>query len=44
MKLFEKAKEPKRLVLHESGHSIPFDKAIEETVNWLRESLPHLFA
>jgi len=44
MKLFEKAREPKRLVLHESGHSIPFDKAIEETVNWLRESLPHLFA
>ncbi|MGB9718712.1 MAG: alpha/beta hydrolase, partial [Thermoproteota archaeon] len=42
VKLFEKAGEPKKLVLHDSGHSIPVDKAIDETVNWLRENFPQL--
>jgi pimeloyl-ACP methyl ester carboxylesterase len=38
MKLFEKAKEPKQLVVHNSGHALPFDKAVDETVNWLRKN------
>ncbi len=42
MKLFEKAKEPKQLVLHDTGHSIPIDKAIAETVNWIRKNFSHL--
>ncbi|MEM2930064.1 MAG: alpha/beta hydrolase [Thermoproteota archaeon] len=42
MKLFEKAKEPKQLVVHDSGHALPFDKAVEETVNWLRKNFPQL--
>ncbi|MBO3797725.1 MAG: alpha/beta hydrolase [Candidatus Brockarchaeota archaeon] len=42
MKLFEKAKEPKQLVVHDSGHALPVDKAVEETVNWLRKNFPQL--
>lgn len=42
MKLFEKAKEPKQLVVHDSGHALPVDKAVDETVNWLRKNFPQL--
>ncbi|MGB9806856.1 MAG: alpha/beta hydrolase, partial [Thermoproteota archaeon] len=40
MKLFEKAKEPKQLIVHDSGHAIPVDKAIEETINWMKKNFP----
>lgn len=42
MKLFEKAKEPKQLVVHDSGHALPIDKAIDETVNWLKKNFMQL--
>jgi len=42
MKLFEKAKEPKKLVVHDSGHALPIDRTINETINWLKKNFPHL--
>jgi dipeptidyl aminopeptidase/acylaminoacyl peptidase len=42
MKLFEKAKEPKQLIVHDSGHSIPADKAIEKTIDWMKNNFPQL--
>ncbi|MGQ9691163.1 MAG: alpha/beta hydrolase family protein [Thermoproteota archaeon] len=42
MKLFEKAKEPKKLVVHDSGHALPLENAIEETINWMRVNFPSL--
>jgi len=42
MKLFDKAKEPKDLVVHESGHELPREKALSETEEWLRRRLPGL--
>ncbi|MEM2940407.1 MAG: alpha/beta hydrolase [Thermoproteota archaeon] len=42
MKLFEKAKEPKQLIVYDSGHALPFDKAIDETINWLKKNFPPL--
>lgn len=42
MKLFEKAKEPKDLVIHDSGHELPVDRAAAETVRWIAKRLPDL--
>jgi len=42
MKLFEKAKEPKDLVVHDSGHELPMDRAAAETVQWITKRLPNL--
>jgi len=42
MKLFQKAKEPKDLVVHDSGHELPVDRAAAETVNWIAKRLPDL--
>ena len=42
VKLFKKAKEPKDLVLHDSGHDLPHDRAISETMAWIRKRLPSL--
>jgi len=42
MKLFERAKEPKDLVVHDSGHDLPREKALSETINWMRKRFPDL--
>jgi alpha-beta hydrolase superfamily lysophospholipase len=42
MKLFERAKEPKDLVVHDSGHDLPHDRAVSETVAWMKKRLPSL--
>lgn len=42
--LFEKAKEPKQLVVHDSGHEIPFDVAMLETKNWISKNFPSLMS
>lgn len=43
IKLFDKAKEPKDLVVHDSGHDLPREKALSETINWIRKRFPTLF-
>jgi len=40
IKLFNRAKEPKDLVVHDSGHDLPKEKAMSETINWIRKRLP----
>jgi fermentation-respiration switch protein FrsA (DUF1100 family) len=42
MKLFERAREPKDLVVHESGHSLPAEKAVDEIAKWIAKRLPSL--
>jgi len=42
MKLFRRAKEPKDLVVHDSGHDLPRDRAISETMSWVKKRLPSL--
>lgn len=44
MKLFEKAKEPKDLVVHDSGHELPIERAMSETVAWMKKRLPSLLS
>lgn len=42
MKLFDRAKEPKDLVVHDSGHDLPRETALSETINWMRKRFPDL--
>lgn len=42
MKLYDRAKEPKDLVVHDSGHDLPRDRALSETINWIRKRFPDL--
>jgi len=42
MKLYDRAKEPKDLVVHDSGHDLPRDRALSETINWMRKRFPDL--
>lgn len=42
MKLYEKAKEPKQLVVHESGHELPRENALLETIKWIEKNFPYL--
>jgi len=44
MKLFNAAKEPKDLVVHDSGHSLPMDRAMYETIRWMRREFPLLMS
>jgi len=42
MKLYDKAKEPKDLVVHDSGHDLPKDKAMSEIIRWIGKRFPDL--
>ncbi|MGQ9515089.1 MAG: alpha/beta hydrolase family protein [Thermoproteota archaeon] len=44
MKLFERAREPKDLVVHESGHELPREKAILETKSWMKKRMQRLIS
>ena len=44
MKLFDKANEPKQLVVHDSGHDLPREKAAYETIQWMKRNFPSLTA
>jgi pimeloyl-ACP methyl ester carboxylesterase len=41
IKLFERAKDPKDLIVHDSGHDLPREMAISETNRWIEKRLQH---
>jgi len=43
MKLFKKAREPKQLVVHDSGHDLPIERALAETIEWIDKYRVSLF-